>query len=359
MLPGERGLPSSSLMWEQPQPAELSRTGALPSPQVGPPHPFLCAAGDLSVSASPGLVEGLRKRLLPAWCAPLAHGLSLLLVAVAVGVSGWVGAGFPSSVSVMWLLSSSSSFLASFLFWEPLKVSGMQGGQAASLWHPRAPLMPALVQVLLEALYFSLVAKRLHPDEDDTLVESPAVTPVSERVPRVRPPHGFALFLAKEEARKVKRLHGMLRVSSGHAASACPPSLASWPGQHLPGGPAFLKNLTCTLFLTTKGPLAGGIGLCSPRPNSLPSPPGPSSCPTQMPAPSWPHWALVRLLGLHGPRLPPGLALSTRPPGCGHFAAQRLEALLCHGWGGGRLGSADSGSSLPPRAFWCTCSSCW
>nr|XP_033695516.1 polycystin-1 isoform X7 [Tursiops truncatus] len=159
ILPGERGLPSPSLTWEQPQPAELSRTG---------------------------LVEGLRKRLLPAWCAPLAHGLSLLLVAVAVGVSGWVGAGFPPSVSVMWLLSSSSSFLASFLCWEPLKV-------------------------LLEALYFSLVAKRLHPDEDDTLVESPAVTPVSERVPRVRPPHGFALFLAKEEARKVKRLHRMLR----------------------------------------------------------------------------------------------------------------------------------------------------
>ena len=86
------------------------------------------------------------------------------------------------------------------------------GGQPTSLWLPGSPLTPALAQVLLEALYFSLVAKRLHPDEDDTLVESPAVTPVSERVPRVRPPHGFALFLAKEEARKVKRLHGMLRV---------------------------------------------------------------------------------------------------------------------------------------------------
>lgn len=145
-----------------------------------------CGSPASHVSASPGLSPGLRRRLLPAWCAPLAHGLSLLLVAVAVGVSGWLGAGFPPSVSVMWLLSSSSSFLASFLGWEPLKV-------------------------LLEALYFSLVAKRLHPDEDDSLVESPAVTPVSERVPRVRPPHGFALFLAKEEARKVKRLHGMLR----------------------------------------------------------------------------------------------------------------------------------------------------
>ncbi|XP_023369505.1 polycystin-1 [Otolemur garnettii] len=156
---GEKGLPSPGLTWEQPQVARLSRTG---------------------------LVEGLRKQLLPAWCASLAHGFSLLLVAVAMGVSGWVGASFPTSVSVMWLFSSTSSFLASFVGLEPLKV-------------------------LLEALYFSLVAKRLHPDEDDTLVESPAVTPVSERVPRVRPPHGFALFLAKEEARKVKRLHSMLR----------------------------------------------------------------------------------------------------------------------------------------------------
>ncbi|XP_006893940.1 PREDICTED: polycystin-1 [Elephantulus edwardii] len=142
-----------------------------------PPSARLCGTG---------LVEGLRKRLLPAWCARLAHGLSLLLVALSVGLSGWVGASFPPRVSVLWLLSSTCSLLASFLGWEPLKV-------------------------LLEALYFSLVAKRLHPDEDDMLVESAAVAPVSERVPRVRPPHGFALFLAKEEARKVKRLHGVLR----------------------------------------------------------------------------------------------------------------------------------------------------
>lgn len=197
--------------------------------QDAPPCLSLWAASHLSVSASPGLVEGLRKKLLPAWCALLAHGLSLLLVAVAIGVSGWVGASFPPGVSVMWLLSSSSSFLASFLGWEPLKVSRMQEGQAVGLWHLWALLMPPLAQVLLEALYFSLVAKRLHPDEDDTLVESPAVTPVSERVPRVRPPHGFALFLAKEEARKVKRLHGMLRVSSGYHGQHLPTCSTSWP----------------------------------------------------------------------------------------------------------------------------------
>lgn len=84
-----------------------------------------CGLPVTDLSPSPGLVDGLRRRLLPAWCAPLAHGLSLLLVALAVGVSGWVGASFPPGMSVLWLLSSSSSFLASFLGWEPLKVSGM------------------------------------------------------------------------------------------------------------------------------------------------------------------------------------------------------------------------------------------
>lgn len=72
-------------------------------------------------------------------------------------------------------------------------------------------------QVLLEALYFSLVAKRLHPEEDDTLVEHPFVEHVSEKISKVRPPQGFALFQAKEEARKVKLLHRMLKVSRGGA----------------------------------------------------------------------------------------------------------------------------------------------
>uniref|UniRef100_A0A8C0AU83 Polycystin 1, transient receptor potential channel interacting n=1 Tax=Buteo japonicus TaxID=224669 RepID=A0A8C0AU83_9AVES len=126
------------------------------------------------------------KRLLPPWCSYLAHGISLLLFATSTGVSVWIGVGFSSSVALMWLISGIFSFLASFLVWEPLKV-------------------------LLEALYFSLVAKRLHPEEDDTLVEHPFVEHVSEKISKVRPPQGFALFQAKEEARKVKLLHRMLK----------------------------------------------------------------------------------------------------------------------------------------------------
>ncbi|NWU96861.1 PKD1 protein, partial [Upupa epops] len=130
--------------------------------------------------------QTFRKRLLPPWCSSLAHGISLLLFATSTGVSVWIGVGFSSSVALMWLISGIFSFLASFLVWEPLKV-------------------------LLEALYFSLVAKRLHPEEDDTLVEHPFVEHVSEKISKVRPPQGFALFQAKEEARKVKLLHRMLK----------------------------------------------------------------------------------------------------------------------------------------------------
>ncbi|EMP36912.1 Polycystin-1 [Chelonia mydas] len=118
-----------------------------------------------------------RKRLLPNWCSYLAHAISLLLFATSIGVSVWIGVGFTSSVALMWLISGIFSFLASFLVWEPLKV-------------------------LLEALYFALVAKRLYPEEDDTLVEYPFVEHVSEKINKVRPPQGFALFQAKEEARK-------------------------------------------------------------------------------------------------------------------------------------------------------------
>lgn len=43
-------------------------------------------------------------------------------------------------------------------------------------------------------------------------MEYPFVEHVSEKINKVRPPQGFALFQAKEEARKVKLLHKMLKV---------------------------------------------------------------------------------------------------------------------------------------------------
>lgn len=124
--------------------------------------------------------------MLPSWCTRVAHVLSCFLLFCCFGVSVWIGVGFTSSVGLMWLISGIFSFLFSFFVLEPLKV-------------------------MAEALYFALVVKRLHPEEEDSLVECPLVEHVSERITKVRPPQGFALFQAREEARKVKLLHRMLK----------------------------------------------------------------------------------------------------------------------------------------------------
>ncbi|XP_044160778.1 polycystin-1 isoform X2 [Bufo gargarizans] len=126
------------------------------------------------------------KQMLPSWCTRVAHALSCFLLLSCFAVSVWIGVGFTSSVGLMWLISGIFSFLCSFFVLEPLKV-------------------------LLEAVYFALVVKRLYPEEEDTLVECPLVEQVSERITKVRPPQGFALFQAREEAQKVKLLHRMLK----------------------------------------------------------------------------------------------------------------------------------------------------
>ncbi|XP_041085447.1 polycystin-1 isoform X3 [Polyodon spathula] len=132
------------------------------------------------------VMDASAPRLFPHWCSHAAHVLSFLLLAGSIGISVWIGMGFGSSVALMWLLSGIFSFLASFFVLEPLKV-------------------------LLEALYFALIAKRILPEERDTLVENPQVQHVSEKIQRVRAPQGFALFQAKEEAKKVRKLHRMLK----------------------------------------------------------------------------------------------------------------------------------------------------
>ncbi|KAJ8283455.1 hypothetical protein COCON_G00023050 [Conger conger] len=127
-----------------------------------------------------------RQRRFPPWCGRAALLGSWTVLAVSSALAVWMGLGFRDKVALMWLISVISSFLASFLILEPLKV-------------------------LLEGLYFALVVRRLRPEEQDVLVERPRVEQVSQRIPRVRPPQGFALFQAREEARKVRVLHTMLK----------------------------------------------------------------------------------------------------------------------------------------------------
>ncbi|XP_072337691.1 polycystin-1 isoform X1 [Scyliorhinus torazame] len=127
-----------------------------------------------------------QKCLFPFWCSYTAHTLCFLLFSGCFTVSIWIGVNFTSRIALMWLISGIFSVLSSFFLLEPLKV-------------------------LTEALYFALVAKRAHPDEDDNLIEEPRVEQISEKIGKVRPPQGFGLLQAKEEARKVQVLHRMLK----------------------------------------------------------------------------------------------------------------------------------------------------
>lgn len=102
-------------------------------PVLSPLRPFCSQVYSCFPSLVPVADQTFRKRLLPAWCSYLAHGISLLLFATSAGVSVWIGVGFSSSVALMWLISGIFSFLASFLVWEPLKVRIPQGHKHLSV----------------------------------------------------------------------------------------------------------------------------------------------------------------------------------------------------------------------------------
>ncbi|KAJ8001528.1 hypothetical protein DPEC_G00170420 [Dallia pectoralis] len=127
-----------------------------------------------------------RPRWFPSWCGLAALWGSWAGIVLANGLSMWAGRGFSDRVALMWLISCIGSFLTSCLLLEPIKV-------------------------LLEGLYYALWVRRLRPEEQDVLVECPRVERVVQRVPRVRPPQGFALSQARQQARKVRMLHNMLK----------------------------------------------------------------------------------------------------------------------------------------------------
>ncbi|TRY86153.1 hypothetical protein DNTS_030211 [Danionella cerebrum] len=127
-----------------------------------------------------------KPRPLPPLCGLAALWVSWAGLIVSSSLTMWMGRSMSEGVALMWLISCMGSFLSSFLILEPLKV-------------------------LLEAIYFSLLASRIRPEDQDVLVNCPRVERVIQRIPRVRPPQGFALSQAREEARKVQLLHTMLK----------------------------------------------------------------------------------------------------------------------------------------------------
>ncbi|KAJ0050432.1 hypothetical protein NL108_003655, partial [Boleophthalmus pectinirostris] len=127
-----------------------------------------------------------RPRRFPPWCGRAALWGSWAGIVLANFVSIWAGHGFNQKVAMMWFISCFSSILCSCLLLEPIKV-------------------------ICEAVYYAVCVQRLRPEDQDVLVEFPRVERVVQRVHRVRPPQGFALSQARQQARKVHMLHTMLK----------------------------------------------------------------------------------------------------------------------------------------------------
>lgn len=66
--------------------------------------------------------------------------------------------------------------------------------------------------MVIGALHAALISKPV-VSEAEGLVEKPLVKQMPEQVGKVRVPCGYGLLQAKEEAKKVRALRGLMRVS--------------------------------------------------------------------------------------------------------------------------------------------------
>lgn len=86
-----------------------------------------------------------------------------------------------------------------------------QGLQSLSI----PPLSTPVLQVCVLALIYTVLWRPVDPEVEEQLAqEATVVRPFGEQSGKVRPPCGYGLLQAKEEARKVRALQSLMRVRS-------------------------------------------------------------------------------------------------------------------------------------------------
>ncbi|XP_008289301.1 polycystin-1 [Stegastes partitus] len=134
-----------------------------------------------------GVARGQPSRLLPPWALCVIYPLVAVLLGACLAVVGLYGSFFSRTVVLMWLTSALSAFLTSALLLEPLKVC-VQALICTALWRPVDPEV-----------------------EEQLAQETTVVRAFGEHSGKVRPPCGYGLLQAKEEARKVRALRSLMR----------------------------------------------------------------------------------------------------------------------------------------------------
>ncbi|KAG8008965.1 Polycystin-1, partial [Nibea albiflora] len=134
-----------------------------------------------------GVARGQPCWLLPPWVLCVIYSLVAVLLGACLAVVGLYGSFLSRTVVLMWLVSALSAFLISALLLEPLKVC-VQTLINTALWRPVDPEV-----------------------EDQLAQETTVVRSFGEHGGKVRPPCGYGLLQAKEEARKVRALRSLMR----------------------------------------------------------------------------------------------------------------------------------------------------
>ncbi|KAI4900305.1 hypothetical protein NFI96_010576 [Prochilodus magdalenae] len=134
-----------------------------------------------------GVARGQPGVMLPSWVLAVVYLLVVLMLGTCLAMVGLYGSKFSNSVVLMWLISAVSAFLTSVLLLEPLKIC-------------------------VQALYLAAVVKPVDPEVEDRLAQETVVRRiVEEQGTKVRPPCGYSLLQAKEEARKVRMVRTLMR----------------------------------------------------------------------------------------------------------------------------------------------------
>ncbi|XP_063338226.1 polycystin-1 [Pelmatolapia mariae] len=134
-----------------------------------------------------GVARSQPGRLLPRWALRVIYPLLALLLGACLAVMGLYGSCFSRTVVLMWLVSALSAFLTSALLLEPLKVCVL-------------------------ALSYTVLWRPVDPEVEEQLAqEANVVSPFREQSGKVRPPCGYGLLQAKEEARRVQALQSIMR----------------------------------------------------------------------------------------------------------------------------------------------------
>ncbi|XP_065806052.1 polycystin-1-like [Labrus bergylta] len=133
-----------------------------------------------------GVARGKPSWLLPRWVLCVIYPVVAVLLGACITVVGVYGSHMSRTVVLMWLVSVLSAFLNSALLLEPLKVC-VRALINTALWRPVDPEV-----------------------EDKLAQESTVVRAFREHGGKVRPPCGYGLLQAKEEARKVQAMRSLM-----------------------------------------------------------------------------------------------------------------------------------------------------